>query len=128
MTSSVGRCWAVVGVWQTILRMVACSWLRRRAGQFPSRLAALRATAGEVISQCYRRYQSVERNQVLGIIDKRVPANLEIHLILDNYATQRTAIIQEWLLGRPRLHLHFAPTDAFWFSQVKRWLSEITGR
>ena len=91
-----------------------------------SLFAALNAATGEVIGKCYRRHRSVEFKKFLGIIDQAVPAELDVHLVLDNYGTHKTAMIHNWLLRRPRYHLHFTPTSASWINQVERWFAELT--
>jgi transposase len=55
-----------------------------------------------------------------------VPADLDVHLILDNYGTQKTALIRNWLAKRPRFHLHFTPTSASWLNLVERWFAALT--
>ena len=91
-----------------------------------SLFAALNTATGEVIGKCCRRHRSVEFRKFLAIIDKAVPKELDIHLVLDNYGTHKTAMIHNWLLRRPRFHLHFTPTSASWLNQVERWFAEIT--
>ena len=91
-----------------------------------SLFAALNTATGEVIGKCYRRHRSVEFKKFLALIDKAVPADLEIHLVLDNYGTHKTAMIHNWLARRPRYQLHFTPTSASWINQVERWFAEIT--
>ena len=91
-----------------------------------SLFAALNTATGEVIGKCYRRHRSVEFKKFLAVIDKAVPAELEIHLVLDNYGTHKTAMIHNWLARRPRYHLHFTPTSSSWINQVERWFAEIT--
>ena len=91
-----------------------------------SLFAALDTATGEVIGKCFRKHRSVEFKKFLAIIDKRVPAELDIHLVLDNYGTHKTAMIHNWLARRSRYHLHFTPTSASWLNQVERWFAEIT--
>ncbi len=67
-----------------------------------------------------------EFKRFLAVIDKAVPPDLDIHLVLDNYGTHKTAMIHDWLARRPRYHLHFTPTSASWLNQVERWFAEIT--
>ena len=74
------------------------------------------------------RHRSVEFRKFLTVIEKRVPKELDVHLVLDNYGTHRTAMIHKWLLRHPRFHLHFTPTSASWLNQVERWFAEITNR
>jgi transposase len=61
-------------------------------------------------------------------IDAAVPADLDLHLVLDNYATPKTALVRQWLQKRPRYHLHFTPTHASWLNQVERWFALLTQR
>lgn len=91
-----------------------------------SLFAALNTATGEVIGKCYRKHRSVEFKKFLALIDQAVPEELEIHLVLDNYGTHKTAMIHNWLARRPRFHLHFTPTSASWINQVERWFAEIT--
>lgn len=93
-----------------------------------SLFAALDVKAGTVIGQCYRRHRSVEFRKFLDTIDAGVPAGLDVHLILDNYGTHKTALIHRWLARHPRFHLHFTPTGSSWINQVERWFALITER
>ncbi len=67
----------------------------------------------------------MEFKKFLQRIDSEVPAHLEVHLVLDNYATHKTPEIQRWLLRHPRFHLHFTPTSGSWLNMVERWFSEL---
>ena len=91
-----------------------------------SLFAALDAQTGKVIGQCHRRHRSVEFRKFLDGIDATVPADLDLHLILDNYGTHKTALVRRWLAKRPRYHLHFTPTGASWLNMVERWFAELT--
>jgi transposase len=91
-----------------------------------SLFAALNYATGEVTGRCFRRHRTVEFKKFLDLIDNRVPQELDIHLILDNYGTHKTALIHRWLLKRPRFHLHFTPTSASWLNMVERWFAELT--
>jgi len=91
-----------------------------------SLFAALNHATGEVIGRCYRRHRGVEFRRFLDEIDRRVPQELEVHLILDNYGTHKTALIHRWLVKRPRFHLHFTPTSASWLNLVERWFGVLT--
>ena len=91
-----------------------------------SLFVALNTATGEVLGKCFRRHRSVEFKKFLGLIDRSVPPELDIHLVLDNYGTHKTAMIHNWLARRPRYHLHFTPTSASWINQVERWFAEIT--
>jgi transposase len=91
-----------------------------------SLFAALDVKTGTVIGHCHARHRAVEFRKFLDRIDTAVPADLDVHLILDNYATHRTPLIQRWLARHPRYHLHFTPTSASWLNLVERWFVEIT--
>lgn len=91
-----------------------------------SLFAALDVKTGEVIGHCQRRHRSVEFRKFLDRIDREVPAELDVHLILDNYGTHKTDLIKRWLAKRPRFHLHFTPTGASWLNLVERWFAAIT--
>jgi transposase len=91
-----------------------------------SLFAALDVATGKVIGQCHRRHRAVEFRKFLMRIDREVPADLDVHLILDNYATHKTPAIQRWLQRHPRFHLHFTPIGASWINLVERWFAELT--
>jgi len=93
-----------------------------------SLFAALDIATGNVLGKCYRRHRSVEFLDFLKKIDATVPADLDVHLVLDNYGTHKTALVRRWLLKRPRYHLHFTPTHASWLNQVERWFALLTER
>lgn len=93
-----------------------------------SLFAALDIATGSVLGKCYRRHRSVEFLDFLKKIDGAVPADLDIHLVLDNYGTHKTALVRQWLQKRPRYHLHFTPTHASWLNQVERWFALPTQR
>lgn len=91
-----------------------------------SLFAALDARTGKVIGELHRRHRSIEFRKFLDTIEKNVPATLEVHLIMDNYGTHKTAIIRKWLAKRPRFHVHFTPTSASWINMVERWFATLT--
>ena len=91
-----------------------------------SLFAALDTKSGKVIGELHRRHRALEFRKFLDTIDATVPADFEVHLILDNYGTHKTATIQRWLLKRPRFHLHFTPTSASWLNLVERWFALLT--
>lgn len=91
-----------------------------------SLFAALDVKTGQVLAQFHQRHRSVEFRKFLDRIDAAVPADLDIHLVLDNYATHKTPLIQRWLAKRPRYHLHFTPTSASWLNLVERWFAALT--
>jgi len=91
-----------------------------------SLFAALDAKTGEVLGECHARHRSVEFRKFLNTINRSVPQDFDVHLILDNYQTHKTAIIQRWLVQHPRFHLHFTPTSASWLNLVERWFAALT--
>jgi transposase len=93
-----------------------------------SLFAALNTKTGEIIGQTYRRHRSVEFRKFLDKIDENVPPKLDVHIILDNYGTHKTAMIQRWLSKRTRFHLHFTPTSTSWINLVERWFALLTER
>jgi transposase len=88
--------------------------------------AALNMLDGSVIGQCMPRHRHREFLRFLKTIDKQTPAHLDLHLIIDNYATHKTAAVTRWLKRHPRFHLHFIPTSASWLNMVERFFAEIT--
>ena len=90
--------------------------------------AALDVATGEVLSQCKRRHRHQEFLAFLRHIDTNVPESLDVHLIVDNYATHKHAKVKAWLAKRPRFHIHYTPTYASWLNQVERWFGIITQR
>lgn len=93
-----------------------------------SLFAALDTASGEVIRSLHARHRAVEFKKFLVKIDSQVPTELEVHLILDNYATHKTPQIKRWLAAHPRFVLHFTPTGASWINLVERWFAELTAR
>lgn len=91
-----------------------------------SLFAALDVASGFVIGKCYKRHRAAEFLDFLRQIDARVPQGLDIHIIMDNYATHKTAAIKAWLVRRPHYHVHFTPTSASWINQIERWFAELT--
>lgn len=90
--------------------------------------AALDAATGEVVGECYRRHRSSEFRRFLKRIDDAVPADLDIHLIVDNYATHKTPAVQKWLARHPRFHVHYTPTYSSWLNLVERWFALLSER
>ena len=88
--------------------------------------AALDTETGRVIGECHRRHRSVEFRKFLDTIDDTVAAELDVHLIMDNYGTHKTALIKRWLARRPRFHIHFTPTSASWINMVERFFAALT--
>ncbi len=90
--------------------------------------AALDVANGSVVAGCKARHGHQEFLSFLRTIDKNVPEPLEVHLILDNYATHKHAKVKGWIGGHPRFQLHFTPTYSSWLNQVERWFGLITQR
>jgi transposase len=88
--------------------------------------AALDYLEGKVLAHSTQRHRHQEWIQFLKTIDQEVPAELEIHLILDNYATHKTAQVRRWLKKHPRFHLHFTPTSSSWLNLVERFFRDLT--
>ena len=74
----------------------------------------------------HRRHRAIEFKKFLTTIDKAVPADLDVHLICDNFATHKTPAINAWLANHPRFHMHFTPTGSSWINQVERWFGLLT--
>src|SRR5216110_3043003 len=93
-----------------------------------SLFAALDLATGKVIGQTQRKHRHQEFLRFLKTIDKATPPEVDLHLVLDNYATHKTPQIQQWLVKHPRFHLHFTPTYSSWLNLVERWFAELTNR
>jgi transposase len=93
-----------------------------------SLFAAYDLPSGSVIAQHYRKHRHQEFLRFLKLIDSAVPKDLDLHLVLDNYATHKTPAVREWLVRHPRFHLHFTPTSSSWLNLVERWFAELTNR
>jgi len=91
-----------------------------------SLFAALDVKTGQVLGQMHRRHRSVEFRKFLDAIERNVPAGLDVHVIMDNYATHKTALIRNWFAKRPRFHVHYTPTYGSWLNLVERWFAELT--
>ena len=91
-----------------------------------SLFAALDVATGFVIGKCYKRHRAREFLDFLKEIDTHVPKDLDVHIVMDNSATHKTALVRSWLARRPRYHAHFTPTSASWINQVERWFAELT--
>ncbi|MDN5725024.1 MAG: IS630 family transposase [Propionibacteriales bacterium] len=88
--------------------------------------AALDVLTGKVIGQCLPRHRHEDFLRFLKTIDAEVPRGLQVHLILDNYATHKHDTVQRWLKRHKRFHLHFTPTSSSWLNQVERWFRDLT--
>ena len=91
-----------------------------------SLFAALDTATGKVIGACKQRHRSVDFVRFLDQIEVAVPQDLDVHVVLDNYATHKTAAVHRWLAKRPRYHLHFTPTSSSWLNLVERWFAALT--
>src|ERR1700730_5724171 len=91
-----------------------------------SLFAALDLKTSRVIGQLRHRHRSVEFRRFLDLIEDQVPVGLDVHIIVDNYSTHKTAIIRKWFAKRPRFHVHFTPTYGSWINLVERWFAELT--
>jgi transposase len=93
-----------------------------------SLFAALDIATGRVIGKTFRRHRAAEFIQFLGEIDRAVPDELDLHLVMDNYATHKTPKVQRWLLRHPRFHVHFTPTSSSWLNLVESFFSIVERR
>lgn len=91
-----------------------------------SLFAALEVATGRVISATKPKHRSAEFLSFLRQVEKEVPAGLDIHAVLDNYATHKTDAVESWLRKHPRWHMHFIPTHSSWLNQVERFFAKIT--
>jgi transposase len=91
-----------------------------------SLFAALDIATGKVIGRCHQRHRHQEFLSFLDQIEREIPAQLAIHVVLDNYGTHKTPKVAAWFKRHPRYHLHFTPTSASWLNQVERWFAKIS--
>jgi transposase len=90
--------------------------------------AALDVASGQIIGSIHRRHRASEFKKFLAKIDKEVPADLDVHLICDNYGTHKHPTVIRWLDAHPRFHMHFTPTYSSWLNQVERWFGLLTDK
>lgn len=90
--------------------------------------AALDVATGAVFTECKPRHRHQEFLSFLRSLDACVPAELDVHLVVDNYATHKHPKVRAWLAQRPRFHMHYTPTYSSWLNQVERWFGLITQR
>jgi transposase len=88
--------------------------------------AALDIGSGKVIGSLHARHRAIEFKKFLQLLEREVPDDLEVHLILDNASTHKTPAIKKWLTAHPRFVLHFTPTSSSWLNLVERWFAELT--
>jgi transposase len=93
-----------------------------------SLFAALDIATGRVIGKCFPRHSATEFRKFLDAIEANVPDDLDVHLVMDNYATHKTPLIRYWLARRPRWHVHLTPTSSSWLNQVERFFALLTER
>jgi transposase len=93
-----------------------------------SLFAALDIATGKVIGKCYSRHRATEFRKFLDEIEAAVPHDLDVHLVMDNYATHKAPLIRNWLAKRPRWHVHLTPTSSSWLNQVERFFGLITDK
>jgi transposase len=90
--------------------------------------AALDVASGNVIADLSARHRALEFRKFLNLINRSVPAELDVHVIVDNSSTHKTPEIHRWLLRHPRFELHFTPTYSSWLNLVERWFGELTAK
>src|SRR4051794_19126070 len=88
--------------------------------------AALDLATGKVIGSLHQRHRAIEFKKFLMTLDREVPADLDVHVVLDNASTHKTPTIKRWLNAHPRFVLHFTPTSSSWLNLVERWFGELT--
>lgn len=88
--------------------------------------AALDCATGKVIGECYPRKRASEFRRFLNSVDCQVPAELQVHLVVDNSSIHAAPTVQRWLRQHPRFHLHFVPTYSSWLNLVERWFANLT--
>ena len=93
-----------------------------------SLFAALDVKAGTVIGKCMRRHRAQKFRKFLAEVERNAPADLDVHVVMDNYGTHKTALIRNWFAKRPRWHVHFTPTSASWINLVERFFALLTDR
>ncbi len=90
--------------------------------------AALNIATGQVIARTDTKHRAVEFIKFLGSIDANVPADLDVHVVIDNASTHKTPAVHKWQLRHPRFTFHFTPTSSSWLNLVERWFGELTDK
>src|ERR1017187_10387544 len=90
--------------------------------------AALEMAEGKLIGTCMPRHRHQEWIKFLELIDHETPAELDLHLIVDNYSTHKHPKVVNWLKRHPPFHMHFIPTSSSWLNMIERWFREITDK
>ena len=93
-----------------------------------SLFAALDIATGKVIGKCYSRHRAIEFRKFLDEIEAAVPRGLDVHIVMDNYATHKAPLVRNWLVKRPRWHVHLTPTSSSWLNQVERFFAFVTDK
>jgi transposase len=93
-----------------------------------SLFAALDIATGRVIGKCFPRHRAIEFRRFLDEIEANVPSDLDVHLVMDNYATHKAPLVRDWLIRRPRWHVHLTPTSSSWLNQVERFFALLTDK
>jgi len=93
-----------------------------------SLFAALDIATGTIVGKCMPRHRSQEFRKFLDEVERSVPADLDVHVVMDNYGTHKTKLIRDWFAKRPRWHIHRTPTSASWLNQVERFFALLTDR
>jgi transposase len=93
-----------------------------------SLFAALDVKAGTIIGRCFPRHRAVEFRRFLDLVEDHVPADHDVHIVLDNAGSHKTKLIRDWFAKRPRWHVHYTPTSSSWINQVERFFSLLTER
>ena len=93
-----------------------------------SLFTALNVATGETISKCHRRHRHPEFLKFLAQIDAALPADMQVHLVMDNYGTHKVDKVRNWFARHPRYHAHFTPTSGSWLNLVERLFGEVTER
>ena len=93
-----------------------------------SLFAALDVKAGTIVAKCMPRHRTQEFRKFLDEVERSVPADLDVHVVMDNYGTHKTKLIRNWFTKRPRWHVHYTPTSASWINQVERFFALLTDR
>jgi transposase len=90
--------------------------------------AAIEMAEGRLIGTCMPRHRHQEWIKFLNVIDRETPATLDLHLIVDNYATHKHPQVKRWIKRHPRFHVHFIPTSSSWLNLIERWFRDLTDR
>jgi len=93
-----------------------------------SLFAALDVATGRVIGKCFARHRAAEFRRFLDEVEAHVPSDVDVHLVMDNYATHKAPTVRNWLVKRPHWHVHHTPTSASWLNQVERFFALLTDR